>query len=234
MKRTRVILGLVASLGFGAAVACGSSSSGNNGAGSEDSGTNGSSSGASSGGSSGSGSSSGGSACPSGQSQCIGILGTTCMDAGATCVGTTVAANECSATSACPSGQVCCSSYVSSDGGVVLYSDAGGAGGGGLGAGLTVAVQCMSQCPSNAASSEVCVLDDDGGSPTACPSGTVCRDLLPSFLATPGIPNTLCLEPAAVYDGGYPFFDGSFYRPDGGTGGEDSGTTPPASDAASE
>jgi hypothetical protein len=220
MNRARVLVGLVASFGVAVAAACGggSSSNGNgngNGASSSSGGSSGVSSGASSGGTE-TGDDSGGNGCASGQLQCMALLGgTSCIEPGTMCVGTAVAANECSATSPCSGGQVCCSSFVGPDGGVIMYADASAdaaaATGTGTAGGETVSVQCMTACPTNALSSQVCVLDADGGSPTACPEGTACQDYLPSFLASMTLPNTLCLP---IYDGGgyvYP-------RPDGSTG----------------
>jgi len=212
MNRSRILVGLAASFGFSVAAACGSSSS-NNGGG-NGSGADAASAGTSSGSSGSSGASSGddsgGTGCASGQALCLGIVGgSTCVADGGMCLGTMVLANECSATSACPDGQVCCSSYVGADGGVIVISDAGVAADAGTGTspfnvgGLgSVAVQCMTQCPSNALSSQVCVLEDDGGSPTTCPEGTTCQDYLPPQLASTVIPNTLCLQTRPTYDAG--------------------------------
>ncbi|HEX3769966.1 MAG TPA: hypothetical protein VHV30_03830, partial [Polyangiaceae bacterium] len=201
MNKQRVFLAAIASLGLGAAVACGSSSSGDNSNG------NGSSSG---GNSDGGGSSSGGGGadsgvgnpfgnlfgdggptkCPSGQLLCIGLQNT-CADADAGCGGaaTTVFANECGSNSDCQGGNVCCSSYADSTGAVILYADAGVLAS--MVAGVTV--QCLPSCPANGASSEVCELDDAGNTTSTCPTGTSCRDFSPPFLAPRGIPNSLCL-----------------------------------------
>jgi hypothetical protein len=242
MNRARILVGLAASLGVAVAAACGGGSSGNgngNGASSSSGGSSGVSSGASSGGTE-NPDGSGGTGCASGQLQCMALLGgTSCIDPGTTCAGTAVAANECSATNPCSGGQVCCSSLVGSDGGVITYPDASAdaaatpATGTGVG-GEIVSVQCMAACPTNALSSQVCVLDADGGSPTACPEGTACQDYLPSFLASMTLPNTLCLP---VYDGGgyvYP-------KPDGSTGTATADASPttgtdatPGTDATSE
>jgi hypothetical protein len=114
---------------------------------------------------------------------------------------------------------------------MILYSDAGGMTGAAVAA-LSVAVECMAECPANSASSQVCVLDADGGSPTACPEGTSCRNYLPAFLASSAVPNTLCLPPAPTYDGGY----GYLYPGTGGgtetDGGNAASTT--VADAASD
>jgi hypothetical protein len=173
MNKMRVFLGSIASLGLGLAVACSSSSgsgaaAGNADAGSSDAGSS------DAGGPNGTG-------CTIAQRLCIGFLGNMCLDAGAACLGTAVFANQCSTTQPCPSGQVCCSSLVNDNGG----TDPTGA------TGINVSVQCMAQCPAGGTSSQVCDLDDEGGSTTACPSGTSCRDYLP--IATKGLPNTLCL-----------------------------------------
>jgi hypothetical protein len=141
-------------------------------------------------------------------------------------------ANECSATSPCPGGQVCCSSYVGPDGGILLYPDASAdaATAGGTAA-LTpsVAVQCMTQCPTDAVgSSQVCSLDAEGGSAgPACPQGTTCQ-ALPAFLTSQTLPSDLCLP---MYDGGgYP----GYPTPDGSTGGSghDASSTTPVTEAA--
>jgi hypothetical protein len=225
MNQMRVFLGSIASLGLGLAVACSSSSSSNSG-GDGGGSSGGASSGSSSGASSGDGSTD--VTCTGGQQLCIGITGNSCVAPGAMCLGTTVFANQCASSSDCASGQVCCSSYADGDGGIVYYLDGGTA----TPAGVTV--QCLSQCPTNAASSEVCTLDADGASTTTCPDGTTCRDFTLALLAPKGIPNTLCLPP--LPDGGGFFFpDGGFTRPqrDGGAGtGDDAGA--PAADAASE
>jgi hypothetical protein len=177
MNTMRVFLGSIASLGLGLAVAC-SSSSGNGAAGNADAGSPDMRS-------SGTGSSDdggpNGTGCGITQRLCIGFLGNMCLDAGTACLGTAVFANECSTTQPCPSGQVCCSSLVNDNGG----TDPTGA------MGINVSVQRMAQCPAGGTSSQVCDLDDAGGSSTACPSGTSCRDYLP--VATKGLPNTLCL-----------------------------------------
>lgn len=232
MNRSRILAGLAASVGFSVAVACGSSSS-HNGAGNgsgNDAGSTGTSSGSPG---PGSGDDAGGTGCASGQALCLGLTNS-CVTPGQMCFGTMVLANECSATSACPSGQVCCSSYVGADGGVILLSDAG-AGDAGTGASAldfaslgSVAVQCMTQCPSNALSSQVCALEDDGGSPTACPEGTTCRDYLPTPISSV-LPNTLCLAPLPTYDGGTAAPPGT----DGGAGTGASDGAASVADAAS-
>src|SRR5580658_8672981 len=218
MNKARILVGLAASIGFAIAAACGGGSSSNsNGSGNGNGGSSGGSSGANSGSSSSGGTtpaSSGGTGCASGQALCVGLGGSdTCMDAGSTCFGTTVVANECSTTSACPSGQVCCSSLVGADGGIISYpsasTDAAAATGTGAGvAAEIVAVQCMAECPTNALSSQVCVLEAEGGSPTTCPQGTTCQDYLPSFLASATLPNTLCLTTSDAGYYQYPMPDG--------------------------
>jgi hypothetical protein len=233
MNKKRVFLAAIASLGLGAAAACGSSSSGDNGngnGGNSDGGGGGSTT--TDGGDGGAGNpfgtlfgDGGPTKCSAGQMLCLGVLGNTCVDADAGCGfgTTTVFANECASNSDCQGGNVCCSSFADSMGNPVLYDDAGGLAT--MYAGVTV--QCLPQCPTNAASSEVCDLDDAGATTTNCPSGTSCRDYSP--IPTRGLPNSLCLPPLP---------DASFTRPqrDSGTEtGEDSGsTTPPATDASPE
>jgi hypothetical protein len=203
MNKTSIILGAIGTFSLAVAAACGSSSGGNN-AGGSDSGTSSSSSGGSSSSSSSSGGSSSGTpTCTGSQTLCVGLTGTnTCIDAGSQCLGTSLVANECSATQPCSGGNVCCSSYVGSDGGIVYLSDAGG---GGAGFGFAVAVQCLAQCPTGALSSQVCSGDDSGTGP-ACPEGTTCQDLLPPGFAPQGVPNSLCLAPLPDA--------GAFRRPD--------------------
>jgi hypothetical protein len=221
MNRTRIVVGLAGSFGVSIVVACGSSSKTGNGDESGDSGSGGSSSsggGASSGGAS---SGTGLSGCNAGETLCLGVLGNSCVDAGSACpiLTTTVLADECSATSPCSGGLVCCSAYVGPDGGAIGIpsADAGvaatdaAAATTGL-AGLAVAVQCLSACPPNTYSSQVCVLEADGGSPTTCPTGTTCQNY-PLALSSM-IPSTLCLAPVVIPDGGYPY-----NAPDSGTGG---------------
>jgi hypothetical protein len=222
MNKTSIILGAIATFSLVVAAACGSSSSGNN-ANGNDSGTASSSSGgtASSSSGSGGGSSGGTPTCTGSQTLCIGVLGQSCVDAGDMCLGTSVVSNACSATQGCSGGQVCCSSYVGSDGGVIVLDDAGQ--GGGMGLGIAVSVQCMAQCPGGGAlSSQVCSNDEAGAGP-ACPTGTTCRDLLPALVAPQGIPNTLCLAPLPDA--------GAFRRPDASAG--EAGTME-SEDAASE
>jgi hypothetical protein len=215
MNRTTVYLGASALAGVLAAAlamaACGGDKSNET----TDGGGSGSSGGSSGSGSSG-GSSSGGAggACNADQRLCVGALGRTCLDAGAPCFGTTVTALQCSANEPCPGGQVCCSAFVGSDGGLLYASDAGGGGGTMQ---LNVAVQCMTECPANSSASQVCSLD--GGSASTCPDGTSCRNYLPSFLATPDLPNTLCLPP--LPEGGAFRFDGGFARDAGGGAAQD-------------
>jgi hypothetical protein len=223
MNKARIGVGLTAFLGFGIAVACGSGSGNNNGGGNSgnDSGPSGSSSGSSSSG--GTPASSGGTGCGSGQSLCVAILGgSSCIDAGAMCLGTNVVAAECSATSPCPGSQVCCSSYVGVDGGILTYADAAAPDAAAMTAGDNfggVAVQCLSSCPTNALSSEVCVLDADGGSPTACPEGTTCQDFGFTLLTSSMVPTTLCLP---VYEAGAY----GYYPPDASAGSDAASTTP--------
>jgi hypothetical protein len=238
MNRSRILAGLAASVGFSVAVACGSSSS-NNGGGADSANyqiPSGTSSGSSGSSGAGSGDDLGDAGCASGQALCLGITGNSCVTPGQMCLGTMVLANECSATSACPGGQVCCSSYVGADGGVILIADAGASGDAGASpfnfASLgSIAVQCMAQCPSNALSSQVCLLEDDGGSPTACPEGTTCRDYLPTAISSV-LPNTLCLA-VPTYDGGtgaHPATEGG-----AGTGASDGAdATTSVTDAAPE
>jgi hypothetical protein len=99
-----------------------------------------------------------GTGCGITQRLCIGFLGNMCLDAGTACLGTAVFANQCSTTQPCPSGQICCSSLVNDNGG----TDPTGA------TGINVSVQGMAQCPAGGTSSQVCNLDDEGGSTTLC------------------------------------------------------------------
>jgi hypothetical protein len=163
---------------------------------------------------------------------CIALLGgSSCLDAGDTCLGTNIFTNECSATCACSGGQVCCSSFVAADGGIIAYPEAGASGSDAAAAAAQtaavagVAVQCLSECPANSLSSQVCVLDADGASASSCPEGTTCQQYGLPALTSSLVPSTLCLP---VYEGGaYPY-----PVPDGGSGTGSSDATTGAHDAA--